>query len=148
MNVSLDAVREEEHLIAKNLFRSGASIDSVLKSLMSLNEMEHMCQVRERLLSGLTDDPTVTEKKLQLWNLTKDVPYVLQTIILIARKGCISSEHDTVPRNMYREIPTALSDAVLDSKSETCAKYLLVKHLSETDLFQLEPHELRLPNSK
>ena len=55
----------------------------------------------------------------------------------------MSTKADKIPRNVYKKTPTDLTEALLDSKSNTCAKHLLLKYLSETKLFAISKDELK-----
>ena len=143
--MALDEVREEMHKVSKLLFKQGASLDAVMNALLRVNELEDMAKSRKNISEACfsqerSSDQSTTSK---MWSLKKDELHVLPTISMIHKAGAFRTTHNPIPRNVYKLIPQELHEANLNKSSDSTASHLLLKHLRDSNLFNIPPEDVK-----
>ena len=140
VNFATDTKRELEHIDCMKGFRSGSTLNSVLKKMSlvdSLNEVH-----------GIRNPHPQKEDKVDTlgWTITtKDMDFVLPTTSLILRQHGITFEECNQPHNVYSKEKLVLSSAYLDKNCLDVGKYMMQKYAVKEDLYKLSTADLKDP---
>ena len=138
VNMACDTKREHDHQVITKSFRSGSTMDSIIRRTSLADELSEVHKVRqEQRKQGQQAKSTTVEKEDRLgWTLDEnDINYILPTVLLILRRGGLDDEEVTTPVNVYRQKKTVLPISILDKNSANVGEYLILKYICKEGLF-------------
>ena len=149
VNMATDTKRELDHQVISKSFRSGSTMDSVMRRTSLADDLTRVHKIRQdqRNPKAANKDTDVDVDNLG-WQTTQvDENYILPTVLLILRRGGLSLESEPTPFNVYAKVKTALSPSILDKNGKNVGEYLIRRYISKEGLFNCTAQDIPHPNS-
>jgi hypothetical protein len=132
-NLGTDTKRELDHQDITKGFRSGSTMDSVVRRTALVDSLLeiHKTRAAERH----STKPTKSDNSLG-WTLTStDIAHIIPTVSLILKRGGLSLEPDEIPCNVYSKKTVFLSRSILNADCKKVGYFLVMKYLIKEGLF-------------
>jgi hypothetical protein len=134
INMATDTKRELDHQSITKSFRSGSTMDSVLRRTSLADDLTKVHKIREEQRNPKLKNNT-SEDHLGWVTNQMDINHIIPTVVLILRRGGMSLESDPTIFNVYAKVKTVLSPALLDRNGKSVGEYLIQKCISKEGLF-------------
>ena len=145
VNMSTDTKRELDHQIITKGFRSGSTMDSVMRRTALADDLSAVHRIREQQRhqqSKKKDNSTVS------WTTTQvDINHIVPTVLLVLRRGALSLSPDPNPYNVYAKTRTLLSPSILDENCKEVGEFLIKRYIANERLFGCTTEDVPNPST-
>jgi hypothetical protein len=133
VNMASDTKREMDHQAITKGFRSGSTMESVLRRTGLADDLNKTHKLRsEQRHPGVAKADT---DMLGCVISETDIKHIIPTSLIILKKNGFSSTEDPQAFNIYSKNKILLSPCILDKNCITVGKYVIKKYIAKAGLF-------------
>ena len=140
INMATDTKREMDHQVITKGFRSGSTMESVLRRTALADDLADLHKMRDQ---ERHQEKKKTQQDQLGWKISdNDINHIIPTTVLILQRNALSLEPDSEPANIYTKKKVVLSASILEENCSDVGEFLIKRYLAKNYLFEMTGADL------